>query len=159
MGSGFESLMPHSEAPHLRVGSFFSFPNSSTERPILRDDHSMDDVSAGLDAEYARTIARLGDLNADFAAMVAASVDSNADDEHDPEGSTIAFERSQIDALINQAEHHLDDIAIARQRLADGSYEVCESCGKPIGKARLTARPVARLCIDCASRGAASTAR
>ena len=34
--------------------------------------------------------------------MVAASRDSNADDEHDPEGATIAFERAQLRAILSQ---------------------------------------------------------
>lgn len=106
---------------------------------------------ARLDAEQDLTLGRLAALNVDFAAMVGAS-DSNADDEHDPEGATIAFERSQLDSLIIQAQRHLDEIDLARERLARGSYENCESCGKPIGIARLEARPVARTCIDCAAR-------
>ena len=103
-----------------------------------------------LDAEEDLTVQRLKNLDADFAAMVSASADSNADDEHDPEGSTIAFERSQLDALILQAQRHLADIGLARDRLAQGAYERCESCGNPIGRARLDARPVARKCITCA---------
>ena len=46
-----------------------------------------------LAAERARTEDRLAALRADFAGIVAASESSNADDEHDPEGATIAFER------------------------------------------------------------------
>lgn len=107
-------------------------------------------AAARLDAEQSLTLERLAVLDADFALMVAASADSNADDEHDPEGATIAFERSQLDSLISQARRHLDDIERARERLADGTYGSCESCGKPIGEARLEARPVARTCITCA---------
>jgi DnaK suppressor protein len=103
-----------------------------------------------LDSEHSLTLARLADLRADFDGMVAASSDSNADDEHDPEGSTIAFERSQLGALIQQAERHLADIEDARRRLAEGRYGSCEECGRPIAPGRLEARPVARSCIDCA---------
>ena len=84
--------------------------------------------------------------------MVAASHDTNADDEHDPEGATIAFERSQIDALIRQVEAHLVEIDAALARVADGSYGVCVSCGRPIPEGRLEARPSARTCVACASR-------
>jgi DnaK suppressor protein len=107
-------------------------------------------ATARLDAEQALTLGRLAALNIDFAGMVGASSVSNADDEHDPEGATIAFERSQLDALIFQAQRHLDEIAVARERLAKGTYETCENCGNPIGSARLEARPVARTCIICA---------
>ncbi|MGI3779172.1 MAG: TraR/DksA C4-type zinc finger protein [Janthinobacterium lividum] len=30
---------------------------------------------------------------------------------------------------------------------------MCERCGRPVAVERLTARPEARLCIDCATRG------
>jgi len=108
------------------------------------------DAASRLDAEEALALRRLASLNAEFAALVDASADSNADDEHDPEGATIAFERSQLDGLIRQSREHLAEIEHVRQRLADGTYETCDNCGKPIGKARLDARPVARTCIICA---------
>ena len=82
--------------------------------------------------------------------MVAASADSNADDEHDPEGATIAFERSQVSALIQQSEQHLAEVEAALGRVADGTYGTCLRCGRPIPAARLEARPVARTCVPCA---------
>lgn len=45
--------------------------------------------------------------------------------------------------------YHIDE---ALRRIKDGSYGVCQSCGKMIGTARLEAVPHARLCIDCKSR-------
>lgn len=117
--------------------------------PLPAPDRSR--VTARLDTEHDLTVDRLAGLYGDFEAMVAASADSNADDEHDPEGSTIAFERSQLNALIQLAQRHLDEIGHARQRLAQGQYESCESCGRPIAKVRLEARPVARTCIECAT--------
>jgi RNA polymerase-binding protein DksA len=90
-------------------------------------------------------------LSHDFDAVVAASRDTNADDEHDPEGATIAFERSQVVALVRQAQHQLDEIDAAQRRLEAGSYGVCEECGSPIGDERLEARPTARLCLRCAA--------
>jgi DnaK suppressor protein len=90
-------------------------------------------------------------LTAQRAEVVAASEGSNADDEHDPEGATIAFERSQIGALVRQVRHHLAEIDAALERFEAGSYGVCERCGQPIGDARLDALPAARTCIACAS--------
>lgn len=43
-------------------------------------------------------------------------------------------------------------IQAALQRIDDGSYGVCEECGDDIGVARLKARPVTRLCINCKSK-------
>lgn len=105
---------------------------------------------APLDEARTATAERLARLRGDFAEIVAASADSNADDEHDPEGSTIAFERSQIGTLIEQAEHHLAEIESAQRRVDEGTFGVCESCGERIARARLEARPVARTCIACA---------
>ncbi|MGZ5417057.1 MAG: TraR/DksA family transcriptional regulator [Nocardioides sp.] len=112
---------------------------------------SWDPVRA-LEDERARTRNRLDALVGDYAGIVAASADSNADDEHDPEGSTIAFERSQVGALVAQAREHLAEVEAALRRARDGAYGVCESCGRPIAPARLEARPVARTCITCAAR-------
>ena len=109
-------------------------------------------VAVRLDAARDETLGRLAGLTGHFDELVAASLDSNADDEHDPEGATIAFERSQLDALVRQAREHLAEIRAARQRLADGTYGVCESCGRPIAPGRLEVRPVARTCVTCASR-------
>ncbi len=106
-----------------------------------------------LERHRQETLQRLATLKDDFAEVVAASRDSNADDEHDPEGATIAFERSQLDALANQARHHLAEIDAAIGRHENGTYGVCERCGQPISDARLLARPVARTCIPCASAG------
>ncbi|MDF2145677.1 TraR/DksA C4-type zinc finger protein [Knoellia sp. p5-6-4] len=107
-------------------------------------------VADRLEAELAETSARLEALRRDFDGVVAASADSNADDEHDPEGATIAFERSQIAALVRQAERHLADVRQALARLEAGSYGICERCGEAIPGERLEARPVARTCVGCA---------
>lgn len=102
-------------------------------------------------AERDETLARLTHLSNDYDAVVTASRDTNADDEHDPEGATIAFERSQLGALVLQAELHLAEIEAAMTRLDDGTYGTCERCGGQIGDGRLEARPVARTCIRCAA--------
>ncbi len=107
---------------------------------------------AALAEERERVLRRLEGLAADFEETVAASLDSNADDEHDPEGHTIAFERSQVTSLARRLEQHLAEVDAALARLDDGTYGVCQGCGEPIDPARLEARPAARECIACASR-------
>jgi len=111
----------------------------------------MDRAAELLAAERQQTLRRLAGLTRDFDTVVAASRDTNADDEHDPEGATIAFERSQIGALARQARHHLDEVDAAVARLEAGTYGTCEQCGTPIGEERLAARPAARTCIRCAA--------
>ena len=99
-----------------------------------------------------QAVRRLAALTDDFDDVVAASRDTNADDEHDPEGHTIAFERSQVDALVRQARTRLVEVEAALARIDAGTYGTCERCGRPVGEARLDARPEARWCIDCARR-------
>jgi DnaK suppressor protein len=98
----------------------------------------------------AETLAQIDALTREFDEVVAASEASNADDEHDPEGATIAFERQQVVALLAQARARLADVDAALARRDAGGYGVCESCGRPIAAERLAARPAARTCIDCA---------
>jgi RNA polymerase-binding transcription factor DksA len=105
---------------------------------------------ARLAAERRRTTERLDRLTRDHQEFVAASLDSNADDEHDPEGATIAFERSQVATLVRRLRGQLDELAAAERRLAEGRYGVCERCGGRIPDERLDARPAARTCVGCA---------
>ncbi|SNY52806.1 TraR/DksA family transcriptional regulator [Paractinoplanes atraurantiacus] len=89
-------------------------------------------------------------LGRDLEALFAASRDSNADDEHDPEGATIGFERAQLSALLAAARERIAEVDDALRRVDAGLYGVCERCGKPIGEERLAVRPFARFCIACA---------
>ena len=103
-----------------------------------------------LEVERRRTLDRLSGLRRVFSGVVEASRDSNADDEHDPEGHTIAFERSQVDALRQQAERRLVEIDEALARVAAGVFGRCERCGSAIPEERLRARPSASTCVACA---------
>jgi RNA polymerase-binding transcription factor DksA len=105
-------------------------------------------VAQRLRAQRAQVSARLATMTKDLESVIAASVDSNADDEHDPEGQTIAYERSQLSALIRAAQEHLSGIEKATSRLEQGNYGTCEVCLQPIPADRLEARPIARTCVQ-----------
>jgi DnaK suppressor protein len=107
-------------------------------------------VSDPLMAERDAALAQIEALTREFDGVVAASASSNADDEHDPEGATIAFERQQVVALLEQARQRLADVEAALARRDSGDYGRCAECGRPIGAERLAARPSAPTCIDCA---------
>lgn len=113
----------------------------------------MDTARELLEAERQQAFRRLEGLTNDFNEVVTAARDSNADDEHDPEGATIAFERSQVAALVKQVKRHLIEIEEAIQRLEAGAYGICDQCGQLIAKARLEARPASSTCISCAAAG------
>jgi RNA polymerase-binding protein DksA len=110
------------------------------------------EAAGRLAARRAATLRRLERLDREFAGIVEASASGATDDEHDPEGATIAFERQHVAALAGRARQELADIDAAMRRLAQGSYGTCEGCGRPIAAARLAARPVTTRCIGCASR-------
>ena len=96
--------------------------------------------------------AQLAALEADLRGLFEASRSSNADDEHDPEGATIAFERAQLTAVLEATRRQLTELDSALARWAEGTYGVCEDCGRPIPPERLAARPSARTCVGCAGR-------
>ena len=106
-----------------------------------------------LEEERARRVELLPALRADIEAANSARLDSNVDDEHDPEGATIAFELSQASALLKQSSAGLEHIEAALARLAAGTYGTCAVCGEPIAEGRLEARPWTPFCILHASAG------
>jgi RNA polymerase-binding transcription factor DksA len=104
-----------------------------------------------LAAERTAAIAAISALSRDFDGIIDGAYAVATDDEHDPEGATIAFERAQVAALLERARRRLADVDLALARIADGSYGGCERCGEPISAGRLAARPAARTCIRCAA--------
>lgn len=119
------------------------------DEPALAD-ADLDVFRALLLADRERTERLLASLTGTFTSIVAASQDTANDDEHDPEGSTIAFERSQTSTLLASSRTRLAEIDAALSRIADGRYGVCERCGRAIPRARLEARPTALTCVSCA---------
>jgi DnaK suppressor protein len=89
-------------------------------------------------------------LERDLASVFEASRSSNADDEHDPEGATIAFERAQLTATLAATKERTAELRAALARHDQGAYGICERCGQPIPAARLEVRPDARTCVTCA---------
>jgi RNA polymerase-binding transcription factor DksA len=100
-----------------------------------------------------RTADLISSLSGSIASMVEASRLTASDDEHDPEGSTIAFERSQASTMLAAARNHLADVDATLARISAGTYGSCERCGQPVAPERLLARPTARTCIGCAAAG------
>jgi DnaK suppressor protein len=74
-------------------------------------------------------------------------------DDESGEGGTVTVDRERDLALSAQALGAVEEIDHALSKLDNGTYGVCENCGRTIVKARLEALPYARLCIDCKSGG------
>ena len=117
--------------------------------------HVDTDLLAALAADRAATVARIASLAGNFDAIVEASTEVATDDEHDPEGMTIAYERAQVSAILDQARRHLAGLDLALARVAAGVFGNCERCGGPIGAERLRAQPAATRCVVCATAGRA----
>jgi DnaK suppressor protein len=100
----------------------------------------------------AETELLVGSLTRQWESIVAGSALTTNDDEHDPEGATVAFERAQVQDLLRQARTDLADLGTAADRVRTGAYWVCERCGGPIAEDRLAARPATRICITCANK-------
>lgn len=108
-------------------------------------------VRERLAVERAGTSAQIAALSRDFDGIVEANALVAVDDEHDPEGSSTAFERAHVAALLAQARDHLADLDRALERLERGDYGRCEGCGEPIPAERLEVRPAASTCVRCAA--------
>ena len=66
------------------------------------------------------------------------------------EGTSLAVERLSQIAAHDRLQETLAEVGRAQEKLAEGTYGMCDRCGKPIGEARLEAMPWATLCIACA---------
>lgn len=111
------------------------------------------------DGELAEVKERLTREVAEFGAEIAAAEshiaegdasDGAGDDQADAGAKT--YEREHEMALAGNSRDLLVQNERAIQRMDSGTYGICESCGKPIGKARLQAFPRATLCVTCKQR-------
>lgn len=118
-----------------------------SQRTPSGDDASLRDRIAGDRDALARQV---GSLEAQFAGFVESAELVATDDEHDPEGHTIAFERQQVAALLRDARVKLAALDEALERLDHGTYGRCATCGRPIDPERLEAVPGTVHCISCA---------
>ncbi len=111
----------------------------------------MSELESLLLARRAELVQRAASLRAELDALRDARSDSTADDEHDPEGSTLSDDWSRIAGLMDASAAENREVDAALLRLLDGSYGRCVSCGRDIPGERLRARPAATRCVACAS--------
>ena len=110
----------------------------------------LEQVRAELEAEAEGLRADIARATHDIAEGRNGLVRDAGDDEAD--AGTKAFEREHELALAKNAQDLLEQGERALARIDAGTYGVCESCGQPIGKARLQAFPRATLCVTCKQR-------
>jgi RNA polymerase-binding transcription factor DksA len=125
---------------------------SAVNDPVSGLASSVEHMRDLLEAERTSTMHRIVSLTRQFDAIVESCALTTNDDEHDPEGVTVAFERAQVAALRARAREHLVALDRSAERLRDGTYGVCERCGQAIAHERLVALPAVQTCIGCATR-------
>ncbi len=70
------------------------------------------------------------------------------------EEATESFELERRLTLEKRILEQLAGVEHALKKFADGTYGLCDNCGKPIDPARLEALPQASLCLECKTRQA-----
>jgi RNA polymerase-binding transcription factor DksA len=122
---------------------------------LTADDHGTGrraELLRALDGARAEAERRVAEFEETVASIVGSRGD-DTDDEHDPDGTTLSWERALHAGTVATARAHLAEIDAAIARLRGGWDGSCEVCGKPIARERLEVRPSACRCVACASRG------
>lgn len=117
----------------------------------MEPDEAAGDAATRIAVARAQAVARAAALSAQLEALAEQQALTTHDDEHDPEGVTIGFERAQLLGLLAGARRELADLDRAASRLRTGGYGRCLRCGDPIPEVRLEALPAVETCLDCAA--------
>ncbi|MGA4507132.1 TraR/DksA family transcriptional regulator [Propionibacteriaceae bacterium G1746] len=108
------------------------------------------ELRAELVSEVERMTNAIAVVEAELAELLADGSDGAGRDPADVGSSN--FERDQEMSLASNTREMLDQNIHALKMLDAGKYGLCESCGRPIGKARLQAFPRATMCVQCKQR-------
>lgn len=125
---------------------------TSAAKPATSDDLWSDEELAEV---RGRLLDEIAELNADVAraeAGLAEGDDSEGAGDDPADAGAKTYEREREIALTLNARDLIAQNERAVARIDAGTYGVCESCHKPIGKERLQAFPRATLCVACKQR-------
>lgn len=129
---------------------------AAPERLVVREDESpwtakeLKEVRSELETEIERLTAEIASAETDLNEFLKEPIDGAGDDQAD--AGAKSFEREHELSLVAGARTGLEQNRHALERIDEGTYGICESCGNPIGKLRLQAYPRATLCMSCKSR-------
>jgi RNA polymerase-binding transcription factor DksA len=111
--------------------------NKATARKLLSEERArLERIREGV----------YGDLG-DSAEEMTALAETSGVDQHPADVGSERFEREKDLSIIANLDAEIVDVDSALRRLESGAYGSCELCGRPIGEARLKARPAARFCV------------
>ena len=108
------------------------------------------EVRAELLDEVERMEQTIADAEEELSGLLREGADGAGRDPADVGSSN--FERDQEMSLAHNSREMLDQVKLALTLFDRGEYGICESCGQPIGKARLQAFPRATMCVSCKQR-------
>ncbi len=114
-----------------------------TEKELAGVRRELEDEASGLRQD-------ISTAESEVAARLGDAVGDAGDDSADAGAKT--FQREHELALTENARELLAQTERVLAKIKDGTYGVCESCGQPVGKARLQAFPRATLCVACKQR-------
>lgn len=134
--------------PAIDVRAVDDLPVRAGEEPWTVEEVGA--IADGLAAEVARLRVELEAADAGLAELLRNSGDGAGDDQADSGSS--AVEREQEFTMVHNIRDLLEQNSQALRRIAEGTFATCDSCGGPIGKARLTAFPRATSCVSCKQR-------
>lgn len=137
--------MPSDPGPDAVAPSMAS-RGEPTEAPAAGPQRPADRIA---DAR-ADAVARAAALEVQVQALAEQQALTTHDDEHDPEGVTIGFERAQLLGLLRGARDEIAALDRAADRLREGTYGRCAHCGAVIPDVRLEALPATDTCLTCA---------
>ncbi len=126
---------------------------TAPEKLEVRDDESpwtvdeLDAVRGELQGDVDRLSSELSGFETEILGLMGEGGDGPGDDQADV--GTKTFEREHEYFLAQNSRDLLEQSHHALERIADGTYGICEHCGNPIGKMRLQAFPRATLCMSC----------
>jgi DnaK suppressor protein len=109
----------------------------------------LDTARERLLAERTRVLDEVQTLHEDLSHSLEDATDEDGNDSHLGDSATETLDREIEQSLEENAEHLLASIDAALKRVEDGTYGICERCGRPIGDERLEALPYATKCIEC----------
>jgi RNA polymerase-binding transcription factor DksA len=101
------------------------------------------DYRALLEEERASLAHQLSELGFGEVGATGLEYDSNFAD-----SSQVSAERGETEALVGELRSALREVERALERLEQGTYGICEKCGRPIAPARLEAMPAVTTCIE-----------
>lgn len=145
------STTPATKAPATKAAA----KKAAARKPVLavREDESpwtakeLRAVRSELEHDIQQLRSEVANAQSDLVDLMRDSGDGAGDDQADAGAKT--YEREQEISLANNAREMLEQNEHALERLDNGTYGICESCGNPIGKLRLQAAPRATLCMPC----------